>query len=189
MATLLDIIEQVKSNLTPDSPLYNSTEIDFAIEAAINPALQTVSQEVADSDDPSILRKDFTATPTAGVLDLSATSPTDLTPIIVKSLERVGSVRLSSGSVGMIRVNRDASLRSTITNTAEAHHYLIQGRQLLFKNASDNSLTTFVSPIKLTANYVPTLAQLPSQLDTRLIQEIVRRLAPPMVAGGKESNQ
>lgn len=111
-------------------------------------------------------KKDFSATPTSGVYDLTAA--TGMLP------DTISDVRLSSGTTPFIRAKTYNDLLAT--HPTDCVVYFVQtdtnGAALRFSDTA-NSITGFATAIKISANYVPTLAQLSSQDEGDFIDMIV----------------
>jgi hypothetical protein len=193
----IDILERVRNRIAPDAPLRALQKLDYTIETVIPGALSRVGRAIAQSSEYKTLQKDYAATPAAGIVDLSTGTYNDL---LVDSIERNGSIQLTSGTTPVVKAPRFQSLFSTLQS--DTVHYAIRGRKVYLKAAGEVGIGTFVTAITITANFIPTIATLPSQFEDTFIDIICemvldkagpRYLAQddaspmPMVADGKST--
>jgi hypothetical protein len=161
-----DVLARTKARVAAGLTPKQLSALDYPITLCITPALERYAKVASRSAMHKLPRKDFSATPAAGVYDLTAAS--GILP------ETVSDIRLASGTTPLIRARTYNDLLAT--HPADVIVYYVQtdanGAALRFSDTS-NSITGFASAVKISANYVPTLAQLSSQDENDFIDCVI----------------
>ena len=174
MATLIDVIEQVRSRVSPSTPEELLQKFDFAIEQAVPSALKEVAIKVAKSKDDFVktqLQKDFALALTAGTTTV-ATMTSSAEPALLEF--PFVSVRHSSISYPLQPVPSYLRLQIEPTNPDLGFYTLRAGT--LYTKDTAGSLTGLTGTLTVTAQYVPLLSLLPPTLLPLLVEEIVLAL-------------
>lgn len=177
--TTIDILEKVRNRVAPDAPLRQLQQLDFIIETNINGALNRLARIVAQSAEFYLLQKEFTVTPAAGVADLTTISGSDEDTILYDSLVRTGHIRFTSDAASktpLVRVPRYQSLYSSSLPSDAVHYFFRSDKKIAFR-ATDGTINSFVTPLTLTANVIPTVATLPVQFEDLFIDILTEMVA------------
>lgn len=148
-------------------------------------ALELMALRIKDSDGYEGLQQDFTATPTAGRLDLSAIAG------ILFDLDKA-NVRIASSGVNIQMVDSVETLEHGRLPTDRV--WVAQdGQELVFRSTTP-SLTDYATQVKIKSNYVPSLTgadarPLPARFEGLLLKTLVELGArePLSVMEAKES--
>lgn len=133
------------------------------ILALVPSALEEMSHRAAKGEGYEGLQKDFSVTPTAGVVDLSAIAT--LIFDLARSRVRVASTNLPLYAVDSVETLVNAGLQ------VDKAMYAQDGAELRFRDTS-GALGTYVTPVKIKANYVLVLADIPTQYEDMFIQTL-----------------
>jgi hypothetical protein len=174
MASLIDVIEQVRSRVAPGVDGSSLQEFDFVIEQTLPVALKEVAIKVAESNDEAVkahLQKDFTAALTAGKAPLAG-----LLSAVEPALLRFPFQRVSHSSLSYPLLQFPSLFRLQLEPAnPDFAGYTIEGGQVHTKDTT-GSLTGLTGNLNITAQYVPTLASLPNTLLPLLVEEVVSAL-------------
>jgi hypothetical protein len=118
------------------------------IRTVIQTAFELLGERVKDGPEYRRMQKDFEVTPVAGVIDLSA-----LTGIVYDHAK--ASVRVSATNAYLEPVDDLLTLQNGDL-PAGTDYYAQDGRTLRVRNSA-GSLTAYVTPVKVRANYKPSL--------------------------------
>jgi hypothetical protein len=174
MATLIDVIEQVRSRVAPGVDETLLQEYDFIIAQSLPNALRTAASKVAESSDESVrtqLQKEFTVTLTAGKGSL-ASSLSAAEPMLVK----FPFIRVEHSTLSYPLQPVPSLFRLQIEPAnPDFGSYTVQSNQIHTKNTT-GSLTSLTGNLSVTSQYIPTLALLPNTLLPILVEEVVLAL-------------
>lgn len=174
MATLIDVIEQVRSRVAPDTSDEALQKFDYVIEQTVPVALKEVAVKVAESNDESVrvqLQKDFTLSLTAGKASVSS-----LLNASEPALLKYPFVRVEHSSLSYPLQPVPSLLRLQIEPTnPDFGFYAVKSGQIHTKDTA-GSLSALTGNLTVTAQYIPTLALLPNPLLPLLVEEIVLAL-------------
>lgn len=169
MASLIDVIEQVRSRIAPGADALSLQQYDYIIEQTVPVALKELAVKVAESPDESVraqLQKDFTATLTTGRAPLagllSAAEPALLKFPIVR-VEHVSLLYPLMPVPSLLRLQIEPA-------NPDYGFYTVKSGQVHTKDTT-GSLTALTGNLTITAQYVPTVALLPNPLLPLLVEE------------------
>lgn len=174
MATLIEVIEQVRSRVAPDTPEELLQKFDYVVEQAVPVALKEVAIKVAQSNDKAVraqLQKEFTVALTTGKAPLSTLLSAAEPGLLKYPLSRVEH---SSLTYPLQPVASRMRLQIEPTNPDFAF-YTIEAGQIHTKDTA-GSLTGLTGNLTVIAQYVPTLALLPAPLLPLVVEEVVLAL-------------
>ncbi len=146
------------------------------IEVFLPTALGRFGESVANDPRPNVrelLRKEFTIPVVSGVGDLS-TALTDAEPLLASALP-AANLYITAGTQPMQYLPDRVQLGLGRSNIFI--YYAIEGNSLLTRN-TDGSLTSLNTTITATASYVPSLANVPAQLEDEFVDLVVRAFQP-----------
>lgn len=121
-----------------------------------------MSHRVAKESGYEGLQKDFSVTPTAGVIDLSAIATIIFD--IARSRVRVASTNLPLYPIDSVETMVNAGIPT------DKVVYAQDGAELRFYSAG--ALGTYVTPVKIKSNYVLALADIPTQYEDMFIETL-----------------
>lgn len=172
MASLIDIIERVRAISGPGPG--GEKIFDYLIEQSLPSSLRRTALRVAESLDEFVrtqLQKTFTPTLTSGVASL--TSQLALAePIIVQFPFPL--VEHSTLAYPLQPV--PSALRLTLEPANPDYgYYTVKAGNIRTKDTA-GSTTALTGTLNLTAQYIPTIANLPATLIHLLVEEIVKTM-------------
>lgn len=161
--TSAELVEQTirKLILTPTPEVRLS--LQSAVYTQMPNALKTLSHRVAKEEGYEGLQKDFNVTPSAGVVDLTALSG------VIFDLAR-SRVRVASTNAPLNAVD---SLETLVYGglPTDAPLYAQDGTDLHFRDAA-GAMGTYATPIKIKANYILALSEVPTQYEALLVETL-----------------
>lgn len=132
--------------------------------ALIPDALELLGKRVAAGMDYQGLQTDFSATPAAGLLDLSS-----LTGLLF-DLHR-SRVRVSASGISLQPIDSLETLeRGDLPN--DQVYYAQDGSTLRFRSTTP-ALNDYATALKIRANFIPSVATLPSEYEGALVRVMV----------------
>lgn len=162
--TSQELVEQAIRKMaiapTPEERL----SLQTAIHTQIPNALKTVSHRVAKDQGYEGLQKDFSVTPTAGVVDLTALAG------IIFDIAR-SRVRITSSNLPIRAID---SMETLISGGLQIDQvlYAQDGTDLRFRDTA-GALGTYATAVKIKANYILTLTDVPTQYEAMLVETVV----------------
>lgn len=175
MATLIDVIEQVRSRVAPSISDNSLQEFDYVVEQAIPNALREVITKVVVQKDASIrnlVEKSVNVALTAGVGNLS-----DITSSAEPIIPQFPFIRVTHSSLIQPLQPLPSEFRLSIEPTnADFGFYTVSGGKVRTKD-TNGSTTALTGNLSITGCYIPTLANLPAQLLPSLIEEVIKALS------------
>lgn len=133
------------------------------ILALVSDALEVMSHRAAKSEGYEGLQKDFSVTPTSGVIDL--TSIATIIFDIARSRVRVASTNVPLYAVDSLETLVNAGLPT------DKVIYAQDGTDLHFRDIG-GTLNTYATALKIKANHVLTLATVPAQYEDMFIETL-----------------
>lgn len=158
-----ELVEQTIRKLVLDPTPEVRLSLQTAAHTQIPNALKTVSHRVAKESGYEGLQKDFSVTPTAGVIDLTAL--TGIIFDIARSRVRVASSNLPINAVDSMETLVNAGLPTDVVLYAQ------DGTDLRFRDTA-GALGTYVTPVKIKANSILALSEVPSQYEALLVETL-----------------
>ena len=129
----------------------------------VTDALEAMSHRIAKEDGYEGVQKDFSVTPTAGVVDLSAISTMIFD--IARSRVRVAATNVPLWGVDSMETLIDGGL------PVDRVLYAQDGAELHFRD-TNGAMGTYVTPIKIKSSYVLTLTDVPASYEAQLVQTL-----------------
>lgn len=159
------VTELVERTLRALGPLTEEQRAALRTPALVlvGDALEVLSHRIAKEDGYEGLQKDFPVTPAAGVVDLSAIAA------LIFDIART-RVRIASSNLPLYAVDSMETLAHGGLQTDKVV-YAQDGAELRFRDTSGN-LGTYVTPLKLKANYELTLSDIPAAYESALVQTL-----------------
>lgn len=133
------------------------------IAALIDPALETMAYRVAKGEDYRSLQKDYSLTPTAGVI---AGFTVDHLFDMARS-----TVKVAATGVPLMPLDSLYSLFNNPNLSNDQVYYAQDGPGLRFR-ATDGTFGTYATALTVTSNTIPVLTTLPQQHEGLLIQTL-----------------
>lgn len=134
------------------------------LDSMVDQALELLGKRLAASDSRAGMTKDFAATPSAGVVDLTAL------PGILFDINRSG-VRAASSSVRLSAVDSIETLeRGGLP--ADQVFYAQDGTDLRFRDTS-GSTTSYAAQVEIKSSFVPAMTDITSQYEEALVSTLV----------------
>jgi len=149
----------------------------FRILGLVKEGLEVLAKRVASQGGYEGLQKDFTATPTAGRLDLDT-----LAGILFEV--NLAEVRISASNQGITMIDSVRTLEYASLPTDQVF-CARDGNELVFRQA-DGTMNAYAQPVKIKANQIPTLATLKAQYKGALasiIAELAGAAPQPELTG------
>jgi hypothetical protein len=145
--TSAQAVERALRQLSKEIGREQATRYRSVLSVIAQDALELMAIRIKDGDGYEGLQQDFTATPTAGRLDLT-TIPGALFDID-KSRVRISSSNVTVQSIDSIETLEHGNL-------ALDRNYVAQdGQELIFRSVTTGLLTDFATAIKIKTNYIP----------------------------------
>ena len=166
-----ELVEQTIRKLVLDPTPEARLSLQTAAHTQIPNALKTVSHRVARDTGYHGLQKDFSVTPTAGVIDLSALS--GIIFDIARSRVRIASSNTPINAVDSLETLINGGLASDVPLYAQ------DGAELRFRDTS-GAMGTYVTPVKIKANSILTLSEVPTQYEALLVETLAGLLGQMM---------
>jgi hypothetical protein len=169
--TTLELIDRVLNKLGEPSNIAGPE-----IEAILPSALYAFGSHVANDARPhmrELLRKDFSVAVASGTGDLSA-HLTASEPLIIENVPQ-DYFAVTGGTVPMQGLPDRVQLG--LARSTAVIWYTIDGSTLRTRN-TDGSLSTLTTTVTVTANYVPTIGNVPSQLADEFVELVCSMLVP-----------
>lgn len=190
MLTTLDIQERVRNRCAPDASAALIPKVDYLIETSIPDGLERLGRQVAASAEYKVLQADFTGTPVSGVLSIDTMTPVVAgnapASILWDWLEKRINLRETADQTNkrtFIRVPRRNAFYSSLSVSPNCVHYYLMGdHKAALKDATGilpGAMGAYVANVTLTASMIPTLANLPQQLEELFISLLTE------IVGGK----
>lgn len=186
--TSAQAVERAVRQLGKDIGRENATRYRSVLSAVAADALELMAIRVKDGDGYEGLQQDFTLTPTAGRLDLTATA--GILFDIDKSRVRVASSGATIQMIDLIETLENGGLASDRVYVSQ------DGQELVFRSTT-GLLTDYATQVKIKANYIPSFVvadsrPIPFRLEGALVATMVemalKAQMPPVVVGeAKES--
>lgn len=140
------------------------------IKTLVNGALQSLAYKLAYSSSRGLLVVEINKTPVLGKIDLSDAA---FAGILIDTYQMEGSItKQNDDGTTFFPVQSMSKLRATSPVDPKITWYLMRDRSLVFKNPADGALNTYITPVRLAGSRIPTLADLPGQLDRPLVDEV-----------------
>jgi hypothetical protein len=171
MASLIDVIEKVRSRVLPDANDETIKKFDFIVEQVLPSALKEAALKVAESKDESVraqLQKDFTAALTTGKADMSGLLSAAEPLLLRFPFPRISHSTLTYPLQPVPSLFR-LQIQPTVTDWG---FYALENAKIHTKD-TNGSLTGLTGNLTITGNFVPTLANLPNPLLPLVVEEIV----------------
>lgn len=167
-----DVIQRVLAKYKFIPPALMRTRVETNIIFCIYGAQERLGRAIKDSTDRHKLQKKITKAPVAGVIDLTHA---DFNSIFIDTFKLPGSIRTSAENAMTFKhfPSIDAMRAKTPTDIVAYHLF---GRELVFKNPTDQALNTYTTSLSLLGSFVPSLWDAAFPLDDTLDDQLVSRV-------------
>lgn len=132
-------------------------------------ALEALGAEIARGPNWKGMQKDFPVTPVLGSIDLTAAATADIIFMLHRS-----RIRIAATNASLIPIDDQLTLEHGGLS-GDHIYYTVQGNDIRILN-TDGTLNTYVTQVKVTANFVPALANITLQYEEPLIALLSERL-------------
>jgi hypothetical protein len=182
--TSAQAIERALRQLSKEIGREQATRYRSVLAVVAQDALELMAIRVKDGDGYEGLQQDFTLTPTAGRLDLTATA--GILFDIDKSRVRIASSGVIIQSIDSMETLENGGLPSDRVYVAQ------DGQELIFRSTTP-SLTDYATQVKVKANYIPSFVAADSRpipfrhegtLVSTMIELALKAEMPAVVVGG-----
>jgi hypothetical protein len=166
MATLVDVIEQVRTRLDADGAKFEDSALDYAVEAALPACLQQLAEQVSTSPFKQLLQKDFTVALISTAADLTSSLTATEPMLIVLPFTDVIHANVTLPFL-YVPDRRRLSWESSY----DFAYYTLDGQSIIIKAPTG---VTVSGNLTVKAAFIPSLSSVQSQLIPLLVECLVK---------------